>query len=84
MDYKELISLTTVFQEYTREIISPKYMVFKCNNKREMKEEQKVLSCPKCKQYSFKATYNEHPTWIRSCLCCAYREVNSMHSPLLY
>ncbi|SEJ97007.1 hypothetical protein SAMN04487780_1292 [Bacillus thuringiensis] len=84
MDYKELVSLTTVFQEYSLEIISPKYMAFKNNDARKMKEVLKVLNCPKCKRYSFKATFKEHPTWIRSCLCCAYKEVNPTHSPFVY
>lgn len=84
MNYRELVSLTTVFQEYSREIIFPKYMAFKSNDKREVKEVQNVLNCPKCKQYSFKATFKEYPTWIRSCLCCNYQEVHSTHSPFVY
>ncbi|WP_305927954.1 hypothetical protein [Bacillus mycoides] len=43
-----------------------------------------ISVCPKCKKQSFRATFNEHPKWVRFCLCCDYKEVNPAYSPFVY
>lgn len=43
-----------------------------------------ISACPKCKKQSFRATFNEHPKWVRFCLCCDYKEVNPAYSPFVY
>ncbi|ACO25744.1 hypothetical protein AS54_5621 (plasmid) [Bacillus cereus 03BB102] len=32
----------------------------------------------------FRELYNDYPKWIQFCLCCNYREVNTLESPFVY
>ncbi|TBX40069.1 hypothetical protein E0M35_25440 [Bacillus thuringiensis] len=50
----------------------------------EENEKSMVLICPNCKKRSFRALYNNYPKWIQFCLCCNYREVNTIESPFVY
>ncbi|HDR7762188.1 TPA: hypothetical protein QCY16_005902 [Bacillus cereus] len=50
----------------------------------EKHEESMVSICPQSKERSYSALYNDHPKWIQFCLCCNYREVNTLESPVVY
>ncbi|KMP82547.1 hypothetical protein CON32_17690 [Bacillus cereus] len=50
----------------------------------EENEKNIVPVCPNCKKRSFRAFYNDYPKWIQFCLCCNYREVNTIASPFVY
>ncbi|PFJ17700.1 hypothetical protein COD67_23020 [Bacillus cereus] len=43
-----------------------------------------ISACPKCNKRSFRTTFNEHPKWVRFCLCCDYKEINPAYSPFVY
>ncbi|ANC11344.1 hypothetical protein WR51_28525 (plasmid) [Bacillus cereus] len=50
----------------------------------EENEKSMVSICPQCKERSYTALYNDHPKWIKFCLCCNYQEVNTLESPFVY
>ncbi|MGZ9774098.1 hypothetical protein ACXY7N_26495 [Bacillus toyonensis] len=50
----------------------------------EENEESMASICPNCKKRSFREQYIDHPKWIQFCLCCNYREVNTLESPFVY
>ncbi|AAM26154.1 hypothetical protein CKL83_27740 [Bacillus anthracis] len=50
----------------------------------EENEKSMASICPNCKKHSFKELYNDYPKWIQFCLCCNYREVNTLESPFVY
>ncbi|PEV68043.1 hypothetical protein [Bacillus thuringiensis] len=50
----------------------------------EENEKSMASICPNCKKRSFRELYSDHPKWIQFCLCCNYREVNTLESPFVY
>ncbi|PEV36726.1 hypothetical protein COE61_06735 [Bacillus thuringiensis] len=50
----------------------------------EENEKSMVSICPNCKKRLFRALYKDYPKWIQFCLCCNYREVNTLESPFVY
>lgn len=45
---------------------------------------KKLEVCPKCGKRTLKARFEGDPNWIKDCLCCRYKEVNTKFSPFLY
>ncbi|KXY57765.1 hypothetical protein AT278_29925 [Bacillus cereus] len=50
----------------------------------EENEKSMASICLNCKKLSFRELYNDHPKWIQFCLCCNYREVNTLEIPFVY
>ncbi|PFB73855.1 hypothetical protein CN286_28670 [Bacillus anthracis] len=57
---------------------------FETLKSQEENEKSMASICPNCKKRSFRELYNDYPKWIQFCLCCNYREVNTLESPFVY
>ncbi|OTY74947.1 hypothetical protein BK749_11355 [Bacillus thuringiensis serovar vazensis] len=57
---------------------------FETLKSQEENEKSMASICPNCKKRSFRELYNDYPKWIQFCLCCNYREVNTLESPFVF